>query len=167
MANAITLLRILSGMILLFFRPFSAGFYAFYLTAGLSDILDGTVARMTGTQSETGARLDTASDMFFTAVCLVKLLPVLKPSALLLIWISVIGILKISSIVLSLSKKRGFPSVHSIPNRLTGLALFTLPLILPVIDFRYVMHAVCALATFAALHEGYIIINQTGPGSAE
>ena len=49
MANIITGIRIVCSIALLFCPVFSPAFYALYLTAGVSDMIDGTVARKTGT----------------------------------------------------------------------------------------------------------------------
>ena len=57
-------------------------------------MMDGAVARKTGIVSELGARLDTIADLVFTAVCLIKLLPVLDVPAWLYLWIAVIAIIK-------------------------------------------------------------------------
>ena len=65
MANLITGGRIRCSMFLLFPRVFSPAFYALYLTAGLTDMLDGAVARKTQTVSEFGSQLDTAADGVF------------------------------------------------------------------------------------------------------
>ena len=51
MANLITGGRILCSVFLLFPQVFSPAFYALYLTAGLTDMLDGAVARKTQTVS--------------------------------------------------------------------------------------------------------------------
>ena len=59
MANLITGTRILCSAALLICPAFSASFYVLYLMAGLTDMIDGAVARMTGTTSEFGAKLDT------------------------------------------------------------------------------------------------------------
>ena len=64
-ANIITGSRIVLSLPLLFIPLTSAWFYAFYLLCGLSDIIDGTVARRTKSASEFGARLDTVSDFVF------------------------------------------------------------------------------------------------------
>ena len=42
-------------------------------------------------------------------------------------------------------------------NKVTGIALFLLPLTVPVIDLKYSGMFVCALATFAAVQEGHLI----------
>ncbi|MGX8773452.1 MAG: CDP-alcohol phosphatidyltransferase family protein, partial [Bacillota bacterium] len=75
MANIITGIRIVCSIALLFVPVFSSGFYALYLIAGFSDMIDGIVARKTGTASDFGSKLDTVADIVLVAVCLIKLLP--------------------------------------------------------------------------------------------
>ena len=65
MANIITIIRILCSIVLLFCPAFSSTFYAFYITAGISDMVDGWVARKTNTVSEFGSKLDTVADIIF------------------------------------------------------------------------------------------------------
>ena len=45
MANALTGIRILCGIIILRFPAFSGCFFLFYLLGGFTDAIDGTVAR--------------------------------------------------------------------------------------------------------------------------
>ena len=65
MANTITFFRIAAGIVLLFCPAFSPAFTVFYIAAGLSDMLDGFVARKTDTVSKLGAKLDTIADFVF------------------------------------------------------------------------------------------------------
>ena len=64
-ANIITGFRILCSILLMFFPVFSAQFYITYLLCGVSDMVDGTVARKTNSISEFGARFDTVADFVF------------------------------------------------------------------------------------------------------
>ena len=157
MANIITCVRIVLSAALLFCPPLSPAFYALYLAAGFSDMIDGAVARKTGTVSELGSRLDTIADIVFTAVCLIRLLPVLEFPAWLYTWIAVIAVIKLLNIVTGYLKQKQFPAVHSVMNKVTGGLLFLLPLTLTWIDLRYSAAAVCAVAAVAAVHEGYLI----------
>ena len=77
MANIITGIRIICSIALMFCPVFSPAFYAFYITAGASDMVDGMVARKTGTVSEAGSKLDTAADFVLVVSCLIKLIPVI------------------------------------------------------------------------------------------
>ena len=157
MANIITGCRILCSILLLFFPALSQAFFILYLVAGFTDMIDGTIARKTNTASEFGSRLDTIADMVFVAACMIKLFPVLTIPAWLLIWIGVIAIIKVINILSGYILQKKFVDKHTILNKVTGAALFILPLTLPLIELKYSGGFVCTLATLAAVQEGHLI----------
>ena len=157
MANTITFFRIAAGIVLLFCPVFSPAFTVFYIAAGLSDMLDGFVARKTNTASRFGARLDTIADFVLVVVCLIKLLPVLRIPAWLYIWIGIIALIKVINIISGFVVQKRFVTVHSVMNKATGALLFLLPLTLPAVPLKYTAIVVCAAATFAAIQEGHFI----------
>ena len=156
-ANIITGIRVLCSIAILFCPAFSVAFYSLYITAGLTDMIDGWVARKTNIVSEFGAKLDTIADIVFVVVCLVKLLPVLEPPVWLYVWIGVIAIIKIINIVSGFVVQKHFVAVHSVMNKVAGALLFVFPLTIPFIDVKYSAAAVCFIATFAAIQEGHFI----------
>ncbi len=160
LANGITFFRILCSLALLFCMPLSLPFFVFYAVAGLSDIFDGLIARKTNTATKFGAKLDTFADIVFAAVCLIKLLSVLDIPVWLYIWIAVIASIKAANIAAGYIRQKEFISVHSVMNKLTGGMLFVFPLTLTWIELRYSAAVICAVATTAAVYEGYLI--QTG-----
>ena len=157
MANIITCVRVALSVALLFCPALSTPFYCFYMTAGLTDMIDGTVARKTGTVGEFGAKLDTVADFILVAVCLIKLIPVLNIEIWMLVWIGVIAIIKVINIVSGFVVQKKLVTVHSVMNKITGVLLFVLPLTVRIIDLRYSIAVVCAVATFAAIQEGHYI----------
>lgn len=157
MANIITGFRVLISIALLFCSVFSPVFYILYLTGGLSDMIDGTIARKMNTVTEFGARFDTAADFVFVVVCLIKLLPVISMPAWLCIWIVIIALIKIINIISGYIVQRKLVAVHSVMNKVTGLLLFILPLTFPIVPLKYLAIPVCAVATFAAVQEGHYI----------
>ena len=157
MADIITGIRIVCSIALLFFPAFSPAFYTLYVVAGVSDMIDGTVARKTGTVSDFGSKLDTAADFVLVAVCLIKMIPVLDIPIWLVIWIIVIALIKVINILSGYVLRKEFAAVHTVMNKLTGIALFLLPLTLSIIDLKYSGILVCTLATFAAVQEGHRI----------
>ncbi len=157
MANIITGIRIVFSAFLLFCPAFSPAFFLLYIAAGVSDMIDGAVARKTGTVSEFGSRLDTIADIVFAAVCLFKMLPVLDVPIWLYIWIAVIAFIKLANIAAGYIRQKEFISVHSLINKMTGGLLFVFPLTLAFIDLRYSAAVVCMVATAAAIQEGYLI----------
>ena len=157
MANAITIFRIAASIVLLFCPVFSPAFYVLYIAAGLSDMLDGYVARKTNTVSSFGARLDTIADQVFVIVCLIKLLPVIWIPIWLYVWIGIIAVIKVVNIISGFALQKTLMAVHSAMNKTTGVLLFLLPLTIPVLPLKYFAIIVCAAATFAAIQEGHLI----------
>ena len=157
MANIITGSRILFSIALLFFPAFSPWFYALYLVAGVTDMIDGTIARKTGKASEFGARLDSIADIVFVVICLIKLIPVICIPVWLYVWIGIIALIRIINIVSGFIMQKRFIMLHTIMNKVTGLLLFLLPLTVHFVDLKYTAIPVCAVATFAAIQEGHFI----------
>lgn len=157
MANIITFVRIVCSVALLFCPALSTPFYIFYFSAGLTDMIDGAVARKTGTVSEFGSRLDTLADCIFVAVCLIKLIPVLPFEPWMFISVGIIVMIKIINILSGFFVRKKLVTVHSVMNKITGGLLFVLPLTVRIINFRYSATIVCAIAAFAAVQEGHTI----------
>lgn len=157
MANIITVIRIICSVALLFCQFPSPAFYILYGTAGITDMIDGAVARKTNTVSEFGAKLDTAADFVFVAVCLIKLIHILDIPKWLYAWIAVIALVKVINIVCGYVMRKEFVAAHTVMNKVTGILLFILPLTLPTLDLKYTGAAVCTVASFAAVQEGYYI----------
>lgn len=153
--NCITLLRMAGAMGLLLLPPMSPLFLGLYTLTGLTDVLDGWLARRTGTASEFGAKLDSAADLLFYGVMLIRLFPILwrmLPSG---IWYAVAGIvlLRLSVYVVAAIKFHCFVSLHTWLNKLTGVAVFLLPYILVSSWGVAYSWAACALACAASLEE--------------
>lgn len=151
MANLITCIRILCNAALAFLPALSRSFYAVYLVAGVSDMLDGFIARRTNTASSLGAKLNNLADFAFAAVCLVRLLPLFVLPRWLCGWIALIAAVKLINVVCGWIIHGRFVSEHTRLNKLTGLLLFALPLILPAVDLRLAAGFVCAVSTLAAV----------------
>lgn len=157
-ANIITGCRILGSILLLFFPISSLEFYITYLFCGFSDMIDGSVARKTNSNSSFGAKFDTIADFIFMIVVCYKLLPAIHIPLWEWIWIIVISVIKLSNIIGGLIRTKSLISIHSTLNKVTGFVLFLLPLTMQFIELEYSLFAVCLIATFAAIQEGYYIV---------
>lgn len=162
-ANILTVSRIFGSVLLLVFPAFSAGFYITYLLCGLSDMIDGTIARKTNSAGEFGSRLDTFADLIFTAASLFKLLPAIHIPRWLWIWGGVIAAVKIGSIIYGYAVKKQFISFHTVMNKAAGLLLFLFPLAIPFAELKYIAIAVCSVATVSAVQEGIYVISDSEP----
>ena len=156
-ANSITGIRIVCSIALLFCPALSPAFYALYIAAGVSDMVDGPVARKAGTASEFGSRFDTAADFVLVVVCLIKLIPVINVPIWLIIWIIVIAVIKAINLISGYAMRKEIVVLHTVMNKVTGALLFILPLTLTLIDLKYSGAVVCVVATFAAIQEGHLI----------
>ncbi len=156
-ANLITGTRILCSVALLFCPAFPCRFFVLYLAAGLTDMIDGPMARKTGTVSEFGAKLDTTADFLFVAACLIKLLPLIPFPLWLWLWIGGIALIKAVNLLSGYIVQKRFVTMHTVMNKTTGILLFVLPLTVPVVALKYSAPVVCMAATFAAIQEGHYI----------
>ena len=156
-ANIITSSRIIFSLPLLFIPLSSACFYVFYLFCGFTDMIDGTIARKTGAVSKLGAKLDTIADFVFMLVCSIKILPLIRIALWLWVWIIIIASIKIFNIAFVFIRKKKLISIHSLFNKITGFALFLLPLSLTFVETAYSVATICLLATIAVVQEVYLI----------
>jgi CDP-diacylglycerol--glycerol-3-phosphate 3-phosphatidyltransferase len=156
-ANFITLCRMFGSILLLLFPVFSLGFYILYLFCGFTDMVDGTIARKTNTESAFGARLDTVADFVFVTVSLIKFLPAMDIPKWLWGWMAVIAVIRIGNMMFGWIFSRKVIALHTILNKLTGFLLFLLPLSLHVIELKYSAVVVCAVATVSAVQEGWLM----------
>ncbi len=152
-ANCITVSRILFSLCLFLLSPSSVPFTVLYLLCGVTDVLDGFVARKLYTESKKGAMLDSTADLFFTVVYAVKILPLLNIPLWIWIWVASIGTVKITSILIASTKAHRLLIEHSFGNKLTGFLLFLLPLTACVADVKYGAILVCVVATGTVIKE--------------
>ena len=146
--NIITALRIVGSIGLLFCNVAGWQFWTLYVLCGLSDMVDGWLARRLHAESKTGSILDSIADLLFVACCAIQLLPALSIPSWLWIWSGIIFIIKIVNQILSLLIIKRFCFPHIIANKLTGFLLF---LTVPTISWCIIPIAIVAIiSTFAA-----------------
>ena len=155
--NTITAFRFLGAISLLFFDVGSVAFWVIYFACGISDMLDGYLARRHGCESKTGALLDSLADLVFVACCCYKLLPVLAFPKWLWIWAGAIVAIKVVNQIsaLVMYKKCVFP--HTIANKVTGVLLFVGVPLAVFLESIVPMIVIAAIATFSAVQEGHFI----------
>ena len=156
-ANIVTFSRILFSLCLFLLSPSSVPFAVLYLLCGVTDVLDGFIARKLHTESEKGAMLDSIADLFFALSYAVKILPVLNFPIWIWIWTAIIAAVKITGILITSKKIHKLSVEHSFENKLTGLFLYLLPLSVCVADVKYTATLVYAVATVTVIKE---MVNQ-------
>lgn len=131
-ANFVTGIRILGAIALIFFEPLSLGFFIVFGICGLSDAVDGFIARKLKITSSFGSKLDSVADISFYSVMMIKLFNNLNEMLQKWLWIFLFIILfiRLTVYLLSAIKFNRFSSLHTILNKATGAGLFILPFVL-------------------------------------
>lgn len=127
--NALSVLRIAGTAVLLFVEPFTPAFLVLYTICGMTDVLDGMLARAMNATSDLGAKLDSAADLLFYAVMLIRIFPVLWERLPRSIWL-IVGaavLIRVVSYSYVAVRHHRFASLHTIGNKLTGLMVFATP----------------------------------------
>lgn len=165
MANILTGIRILCGLLILCFPVFSKIFYWLYLLGGFTDAIDGTIARQMGTVSDFGSKFDTVADFVFTVTTAIKIIPTLSFPMWMIIWIVIIAFVKISCHLVGCLKHHEFRIVHSVLNKICGVVVFIVPLFIGIGFERQItsilLFAVCLITSIAAIVEGVSILCET------
>ena len=127
--NCISVVRMLGTLALLFLEPLSLAFFIVYSLTGVTDVLDGTIARLTGTTSKFGAKLDSTADLMFYSVMGLKILPVLLEVLPWQLWVyvGIVVIIRLAAYTVGAVKYHQFVSLHTILNKLTGFGVFGIP----------------------------------------
>ncbi len=158
-ANAITLSRILLCFGAFFFLGSKAAFFTLYLTAALTDALDGYVARRLNTQSNLGARLDSIADIVLFALALmgwwvwandpfVKAIPAVGATL----------VLRLGSIAVGAVKYRSAIFLHTLLNKAAGLVLIAALPMYSLLHSRWIVFITLFVCTISAAEELLILL---------
>ncbi len=160
--NFITALRIVGTFGLIFTKPFSLVFYIVYSFTGITDVLDGFIARKLKVTSEFGAKLDSVADVFFNVTMILKILPALLALLPGFIWwlVGIIFILRVASYVVSAVKFRKIASLHTIMNKITVFLVFVVPFFVHTQIIVGLCTLICVLGIFATLEDFFIHIRK-------
>lgn len=158
--NLITLVRIVGAVILIFIEPMSPAFFVIYTLCGVSDALDGFVARHTCMVSSVGAMLDSVADILFYAIMLLKIFPILREILPVWVWycLGLVLAVRLAAYVIAGVKYHRFASLHTYLNKLTGFMVFVIPYFLKARFAVYFCVSVCIVGFISSLEEMVIHI---------
>lgn len=152
-ANYITITRICLVLILLIIETLSVEFYIIYIVCGVSDILDGYIARKTNTTSKIGEKLDSFADLLMVFIVIYLLYPFIQLPTIFYYWIIIIVVIRTVSMIIVLAKHKTFGILHTYGNKATGLLLFLSPILLIVIEIEILTYILCILGSASAIEE--------------
>lgn len=158
--NALTILRIALCFPLLLVEPFTIAFFVLYSICGVTDMLDGFLARKFGCASPVGAKLDSAADFLLILVLLIRLLPAMNLPVWLLWCIAGITLIKLCSLIVNVVRYKQFAFLHTYANKAVGFLLFCVPYGFPFWGIT-VGAVLCVFAVVAAIEE--LVLCVTSP----
>ncbi|MNM72091.1 CDP-diacylglycerol--glycerol-3-phosphate 3-phosphatidyltransferase [compost metagenome] len=151
--NAISIVRILLSVLLLFIEPFSHTFWIVYFVCGFSDMIDGYIARKLDLTSKLGEKLDSIADTALVVVVAVVLIPELSIPTGICIWIIMIAVIRVVSLLVGYYKFYEYVSLHTYANKVTGLLLFLAPFFIDKINIYVLGGIICTIASLSAIEE--------------
>ncbi|HHV08978.1 MAG TPA: CDP-alcohol phosphatidyltransferase family protein [Clostridiales bacterium] len=157
--NCITIIRIFAAVSLLFVKPFSALFFFFYFMCGISDVLDGYIARKMDASSKLGQVLDSISDLIFVSIVLLIFIPIMTLPLWIIYWVAAIAAVRLISIILGLARYRQLAFLHTYANKATGIVLFLFPFLISVSGKEITAIIICCIASISTAEE--LLINLT------
>lgn len=150
-----TFFRMICAVILPFLTPLSPEFLIVYALSGISDMLDGYLARKLGQASTWGARLDSAADLLLYTIALSLLIPIMRSILPGWIWwlVGFALLLRLAVYFLSAVKFHRFASEHTLLNKITSILVFPAPFLMRLELFSWYAVLVCLVSCCAAVHE--------------
>lgn len=156
--NILTVLRMALAVLLLFLPLLSGWFLLVYLLAGISDALDGFLARRWGVDSRFGAKLDSAADFLLCGVLLVLFLPAFQWPLWALLWVGAITLLRLITLATCYFKFQQLAFLHTYANKATGFLLLCFPFLMRFLGLEITAILLCAVATLSAVEELLILL---------
>lgn len=159
LANLITLSRIVFAIIMILVVPFSSLFWLLYTLAGVSDIVDGYVARKLNQQSIFGSKLDSIADFLFAFAILFVVVRNIHIPLWLWVCAVLIALLRIIAYGVGFYKYHTFSALHTVLNKLVGGLLFVFPLLYLLLGLNVTGVLLSFIALVSAIEELVITIN--------
>ena len=153
--NICTFIRIAGTVCLFFTEPLSVAFFIVYSVCGVSDVVDGTLARLTGSESSFGAKLDSIADILFYGVMILRLFPLLCQTLNAPVWwlVAIAAAVRVCAYAVGAVKFKKFVSLHTLMNKLTGLVVVLVPFVLKAPFAFWYCFAVVLTALAASAEE--------------
>lgn len=158
MANVLTATRFVFAVGMVLAAPFSVPFWVCYLLGGVSDLLDGPIARKLRIQSALGAKLDSAADLVFAAAIAVVVVRSIQLPVWLWVCAGCIAAVRLAGYGIGFAKYRTFSALHTYANKAAGALIFAFPLLYAAFGLTVSGVILCAAALFSSVEELVITV---------
>jgi len=154
--NMLSFMRLVLAIPLMLLTPFELPFMIVYVIAGVSDMIDGPLARKLNATSQFGATLDASADILLILIVLFRILPLISFSSWIIIWIVIAIIMKVLSSVIGYIRHKRFILLHTYLNKFFVVMLFLFPIFYVFIETDLLLTSLLAIATLAFSEDIYI-----------
>lgn len=162
--NFITISRMFLSLMLPFIIHQPELFLFVFLLCGITDILDGYLARKWGVNNNLGAKLDSIADTMLFLIMTYLAIRLLgdRISSFIPI-ILVIIVVRFFNVIFAYTKYGCFLMVHTLANKATGLCIYGVILIYQIIPRMEFVWIAFTIAFLSAIEETLLHITQKYP----
>lgn len=160
--NMLSALRIVCTLGLIFVKPMKAAFFTLYSICGLTDVLDGFIARRLHCTSDLGAVLDSVADLSFYGMMFYRIFPIMWEVMARWIWfVGLSGVaIRLVAYGIAAGKYHRFASVHTYMNKVTGFAVFLIPYFIALVGADGICLTAASIGCLASAEE--VMLHLTG-----
>jgi len=139
-------------------------FLCIFLLCGITDILDGYLARKFECKSVLGARLDSIADsMLFIIVTYCTVLLLGEKVSHFIVLLILIIIVRLANVIIALLKYKCFLMIHTLANKGTGLCIYFALFLYQITPWEGFIYTTLVIALLSAIEEALIHITQKTP----
>jgi CDP-diacylglycerol--glycerol-3-phosphate 3-phosphatidyltransferase len=154
--NILSFMRLISIIPLMLLTPFELPFMMIYVISGLTDMIDGPIARKFNVTSQFGAALDGGADLLFLFVVLFKMLPLIELPDWIIIWIFVAIGMKLLAVAIGYLRHKTLILLHTYIGKFFMFTLFLFPVFYLFIEAVVILTVLLILVTIVMVEDIYI-----------
>ena len=159
--NVLSIMRLILIIPLMLLTPLELPFMIIYVVAGVSDMIDGSIARKFNVTSQFGAALDGGADILLVLVVLFRLIPLIEISNWIFIWIIFAVIMKLSSSVIGYIRHKQIIFLHTYAGKTFIFMLFLFPVFYLFFEADTILIVLLIIAMFVFAEDIYINATST------
>ena len=163
--NMISTLRIILSVLLIPLMPVRIGFIAVYIAIGITDVLDGLIARKLGCTSDFGAKLDSIADFIFYLIVAIMFMKLHFSSLEITHQFALIAIIftRLGNMLLTKLKYKRVVFIHTLANKTSGVLVYLIPLVFLFVRDGIIIWIILIIVFISAIEELLITTKYTEP----
>ena len=154
--NMLSFMRLFLIIPLVFLTPFELPFMIIYVVAGITDMIDGPIARKFNVVSQFGAALDGGADFLMILVVVFRILPLIELPTWVIIWVIIVIGMKFLGVLIGYLRHKQLIFMHTYIGKFFVFTLFLFPVFYMFVDAVLLLTGLLILATVVMVEDLYI-----------